>query len=149
MGGPLYHHPWWKNIISTQNYFHQNLYGTTFKRQISRGDDNLAAAAGITVALAVVIWRLRCGGGGWGGDGGGRMAKAARRWWLRCGGRNGKDTVVVAVVVWRKRRDGSVLGGGGAYQKINNVHCWHMMKVNLNYKSNSKNQQTKREPTMM
>ena len=47
-----------ENIISTQNYFRQKLNGAIFKRQISGGGDNFAAASGIAAAVAVVVWQL-------------------------------------------------------------------------------------------
>ena len=45
------------------NYFHQKLYSAIFKWQISGGGDNLAAVADIVEEVAVVVWRLRSGGG--------------------------------------------------------------------------------------
>ena len=50
-----------ENMISTQNYFRQKLNGAIFKRQISGGGDNFAAASGIAAAVAVVVWQLCCG----------------------------------------------------------------------------------------
>ena len=124
-------------MIFTQNYFHQKLNRTIFKRQISGDGDNLAVAEGIAEAVAVVVWRLRRGERN--GENSGAATAIEPRWqiWSRGSGDGaaaeifkrhifgGGDNLAAAagiaaevvVVTWRLRRGGVGCGATGTMMR--------------------------------
>ena len=121
-------------MISTQNYFHQKLYGAIFKRRISKGGDNSAAAAGITATVAVVVWWLWRGERNYKGSGAATSIEPQWKIWIYGSGDGaaaaifkrriveGGDNLTTAagikeavvLVAWKLWRGGGIFGTTGA-----------------------------------